>query len=158
MDYDKLLYTTLADASRLGEPQYRADALISNEQCFNEVIERTSPFLETSSDSAYLGVGACQSYTYIANYRPSHAIIVDARVENLILHLVYKMLFSNCPSPFAFLCELFSRYPSHQFSLTLKTILYHIFSPTSLRVAQTRPSYGERNNKSRTDYICVGLS
>ena len=43
---------------------------------------------------AYIGVGPDQNFSYIAQVRPDIAFIVDIRRDNLLLHLLFKALFS----------------------------------------------------------------
>ncbi len=74
---------------------FDTDNLISNERSYLDVI----PALESSglSGGAYIGVGPDQNFSYIAQVRPSIAFIVDVRRDNLLLHLLFKALFSMAP-------------------------------------------------------------
>ena len=46
----------------------------------------------------YLGVGPDQNFSYIAHVRPSLAILIDIRRDNLLLHLLFKALFAEARS------------------------------------------------------------
>ena len=50
------------------------------------------------SGGVYIGVGPDQNFSYIAHVRPSVAVIVDIRRDNLLLHLLFKALFESAPS------------------------------------------------------------
>ena len=43
---------------------------------------------------AYIGVGPDQNFSYIAAIRPDVVFIVDVRRDNLLLHLLFKSLFT----------------------------------------------------------------
>jgi hypothetical protein len=71
---------------------FDTDNLISNERTFLEVI----PALKATGTTggAYIGVGPDQNFSYIAQLRPSIAFIIDIRRDNLLLHLLFKSLFT----------------------------------------------------------------
>jgi hypothetical protein len=85
--------TFAARVAALSEPggYFDTDNLISNERGYLEVL----PALEAAgvSGGAYIGVGPDQNFSYIAAVRPSIAVIVDIRRDNLLLHLLFKALF-----------------------------------------------------------------
>jgi hypothetical protein len=56
---------------------------------------------------AYVGVGPDQNFSYIAAIRPSIAVIVDIRRDNLLLHLLFKSLFAMSRTRVEFLSLLF---------------------------------------------------
>jgi hypothetical protein len=71
---------------------FDTDNLISNEQSYLSVladIERAA-----LRGGAYVGVGPDQNFSYIAAARPNVAFIIDVRRDNLLLHLLFKALFS----------------------------------------------------------------
>ena len=75
---------------------FDTDNLISNERSYLHV----APALrELRSDAgAYIGVGPDQNFSYIAHVRPSIAIIIDIRRDNLLLHLLFNRDFRfACP-------------------------------------------------------------
>ena len=59
----------------------------------------------------YLGVGPDQNFSYIAHLRPSLAIIIDIRRDNLLLHLLFKALFAEARTRIAYLAMLTGRSP-----------------------------------------------
>ena len=71
---------------------FDTDNLISNEKSYLHVI----PALRDGgvTGGAYIGVGPDQNFSYIAQVRPAIAFIVDIRRDNLLLHLLFKALFS----------------------------------------------------------------
>jgi hypothetical protein len=82
-----------AIVERLSEPggYFDTDNLISNESSYLHVMEGLRR-LELRG-GAYLGVGPDQNFSYIAAVRPSLAILVDIRRDNLLEHLLFKALF-----------------------------------------------------------------
>jgi hypothetical protein len=81
-------------SEQLSEPngEFDTDNLISNESSYLHVM----PTLEQAgvSGGVYIGVGPDQNFSYIARIRPSAAFIIDIRRDNLLLHLLFKALFS----------------------------------------------------------------
>ena len=91
---------------------FDTDNLISNEQSYLDVI----PALKAAgvTGGAYVGVGPDQSFSYIAQVRPSIAFIVDIRRDNLLLHLLFKALFAAAENRAEYLCLLTGRpVPEH---------------------------------------------
>jgi hypothetical protein len=70
--------------------------------------------------SAYIGVGPEQNFTYIAAIRPRLAVIIDVRRGNLQLHLMYKALFELSDTRSAFVSRLFGRNVPKQIAPTAK--------------------------------------
>jgi hypothetical protein len=95
----------------LSEPggYFDTDNLISNERSFLHV----TPALRAPAlaGGVYLGVGPDQNFSYIAQLRPSLAIIVDIRRDNLLLHLLFKALFQLAPTRVEYLSLLTGRAP-----------------------------------------------
>ena len=95
----------------LSEPggSFDTDNLISNERSYLHVV----PALGDSGlrGGAYLGVGPDQNFSYIAHVRPSIALIVDIRRDNLLLHLLFKALFDLAPTRVEYLALLAGRAP-----------------------------------------------
>lgn len=86
---------------------FRSDNFVSNEVAYQWVLpelRRTVP-----AGGVYLGVGPEQNFTYIAALRPRMAFIVDIRRQNMLQHLVYKVLFERAADRAEFLSLLFSR-------------------------------------------------
>ena len=96
----------------LSEPggYFNTDNLISNERSFLHVVpELRALSRQASTGGAYLGVGPDQNFSYIAHLRPSIAIIVDIRRDNLLLHLLFKALFAEAPRRVDYLALLTGR-------------------------------------------------
>lgn len=85
---------------------YRLDCFVTNELAYNEVLTRCLP---TGTTGGYVGVGPCQNLTYVGALRPRLAVIVDARLDNLLEHLVFKLLLERAANPVEYLALLLSR-------------------------------------------------
>jgi hypothetical protein len=98
-----------ARIAQLSEPSgyFDTDNLISNERSFLHVV----PALRDANlaGGAYIGVGPDQNFSYIAQVKPSIAFIVDLRRDNLLLHLLFKALFSLSETRADYLSLLFGR-------------------------------------------------
>jgi hypothetical protein len=99
-------------ASRIAQLSERGgffdtDNLISNERSYLHVV----PALRDSgvSGGAYIGVGPDQNFSYIAQVKPAIAFIIDLRRDNLLLHLLFKALFSMSDTRAEYLSLLFGR-------------------------------------------------
>jgi hypothetical protein len=95
----------------LSEPggYFDTDNLISNERSYLHV---TSDLTARGvRGGAYLGVGPDQNFSYIAQVRPSIAIIVDIRRDNLLLHLLFKGMFELARTRVEYLAILTGRSP-----------------------------------------------
>ena len=80
---------------------------ISNETSYLHVLDELHAMgLE---DGAYIGVGPNQNFTYIAAVRPRLAFIVDIRRQNLIEHLIFKVLMSSSETREDYLARLLAR-------------------------------------------------
>jgi hypothetical protein len=86
---------------------FDTDNLISNERSYLDVL----PELERRGlrGGAYVGVGPDQNFSYIAAVRPSIAVIIDVRRDNLLLHLLFKALFALAPTRVEYLALLLGR-------------------------------------------------
>jgi hypothetical protein len=86
---------------------FDTDNLISNERSYVDVV----PELKKRGvrGGAYIGVGPDQNFTYIAAVRPDLAFIVDIRRDNLLLHLLFKALFSLSGTRVEYLAMLVGR-------------------------------------------------
>ena len=93
----------------LSEPggYFDTDNLISNERTFLSVV----PELRAArvQGGVYLGVGPDQNFSYIAAVRPTLAILVDIRRDNLLLHLLFKALFAESRTRVDYLAQLCGR-------------------------------------------------
>jgi hypothetical protein len=99
---------TIAQLSE-AEGTFDTDNLISNERSYLEVV----PALAARGvrGGAYIGVGPDQNFSYIARIRPSIAYIIDVRRDNLLLHLLFKALFSLSSTRAEYLSLLTGRAP-----------------------------------------------
>jgi hypothetical protein len=99
---------------RLSEPggYFNTDNLISNERSYLHVIpELRALSAQAAKGGVYLGVGPDQNFSYIAHLRPSLAILVDIRRDNLLLHLLFKALFGEAATRAEYLALLTGRAP-----------------------------------------------
>src|SRR5262245_54319282 len=98
-----------AQIASLSEPPgyFDTDNLISNERSYLQVL----PDLRKRNvrGGAYIGVGPDQNFTYIADVRPAVAFIIDVRRDNLLLHLLFKALFSMSRTRVEYLALLLGR-------------------------------------------------
>jgi hypothetical protein len=94
---------------RLSEPSgyFDTDNLISNETSYLHVVGALEEL--GVKGGAYIGVGPDQNFSYIAAIRPDMAFIIDIRRDNLLLHLMFKALFSLARNRVEYLCLLFAR-------------------------------------------------
>ena len=67
---------------------FDTDNLISNERSYLHVVPELRALAGEGGGGVYLGVGPDQNFSYIAHLRPSLAIVIDIRRENLLLHLL----------------------------------------------------------------------
>ena len=86
---------------------FDTDNLISNERSYLRVVPELTR--RKIRGGAYVGVGPDQNFSYIAEIRPSVAFIIDVRRDNLLLHLLFKALFSLAPTRIEYLGLLFGR-------------------------------------------------
>jgi hypothetical protein len=95
--------------AQLSEPggYFDTDNLISNERSYLHVVAALRD--ADLAGGAYIGVGPDQNFSYIAQVRPGIAFIVDVRRDNLLLHLVFKALFSMSETRVDYLSQLFGR-------------------------------------------------
>ena len=83
---------------------FDTDNLISNERSYADAL----PGLDAPglAGGVYIGVGPDQNFSYIARLRPSVAYLVDIRRDNLLLHLLFKALFTLADSRADYVCLL----------------------------------------------------
>ena len=119
--------------AQLSEPGgfFDTDNLISNERSYLHVV----PALRDSgvSGGAYIGVGPDQNFSYIAQVKPAIAFIMDLRRDNLLLHLLFKALFSMADTRADYLSLLFGRpiptSPGEWQTADLDKIVAHVEGP-----------------------------
>lgn len=95
--------------ARLSEdPGYfDSDNLISNETSYLHAISKLRA--AGVSGGAYIGVGPDQSFSYIAEIRPTVAYMIDIRRDNLLMHLMFKALFERSRNRLEYLCRWLGR-------------------------------------------------
>ena len=86
---------------------FDTDNLISNERSYLQVLPELQRLKVRGG--AYIGVGPDQNFSYIADVRPAVAIIVDVRRDNMLLHLLFKALFSLSRTRIEYLALLTGR-------------------------------------------------
>ncbi len=89
------------------EGYFDSDNFISNETSYLHVMDDLHA--RSRPGGAYVGVGPDQNFTYIAHTRPTLAIIVDIRRQNMLQHLLFKALFEQAATRADYLALLFSR-------------------------------------------------
>ena len=98
-----------AAVRNLSEPTSLFDSnnYISNETGYLHIL----PALERVGvgGGVYIGVGPEQNFTYIARIRPEYAFILDIRRDNLLEHVLFKVLFEMADSRQTFLSLLLSK-------------------------------------------------
>ena len=97
----------------LSEPAgyFDTDNLISNERSYLHVAPALREIARRGAGGVYLGVGPDQNFSYIAHARPSLAILIDVRRDNLLLHLLFKAIFAEARSRLDYLALLTGRQP-----------------------------------------------
>jgi len=99
---------------------------ISNETSYQHVL----PEVESRSldEGAYIGVGPNQNFTYISAIRPKIAFIVDIRRQNLLEHLLFKILITRSASREDYLARLLARPPQTSLPIdsSIQEIVRHI--------------------------------
>jgi hypothetical protein len=100
------LETSLTDA--VPASNYASDCFVTSEDSYNDVLVRRGP-ADGMSTGAYVGVGPDQNFIYAGVLRPRLVLIVDARMDNLLEHLVFKLLMERAETPLEYLAALFSR-------------------------------------------------
>ena len=105
-----------ARIAALSEPggYFNTDNLISNERSYLHVApELRALAKQAAPGSTYLGVGPDQNFSYIAHLRPSIAIVIDIRRDNLLLHLLFKAIFAEAKTRADYLALLTGRTPAN---------------------------------------------
>ncbi len=87
---------------------------ISNETSYLHVLDDLESL--QVKGGVYVGVGPNQNFTYIASIRPQLAFIVDIRRQNLLEHLLFKVLISKSTSREDYLSRLLGRPIEKRFS------------------------------------------
>jgi hypothetical protein len=96
----------------LSEPggYFDTDNLISNERSYLHVVPALRALAgQAGRSGVYLGVGPDQNFSYIAHLRPTLAILIDIRRDNLLLHLLFKAIFTEAVTRADYLALLTGR-------------------------------------------------
>jgi hypothetical protein len=93
----------------LSEPggYFDSDNIITNEASYLHVAGQLSKV--GVRGGMYLGVGPDQNFSYIALVRPSIALMVDIRRDNLLEHLLFKSFFVMARNRLEYLCLLLGK-------------------------------------------------
>jgi hypothetical protein len=104
------------------EGYFDTDNFISNETSYLHVIPELQKRVQPGG--VYIGVGPDQNFSYIARTKPSLAIIIDIRRQNMLQHLFLKALFDLSSSRAEYLARFFGReVPSVSPVMTLPELL-----------------------------------
>ena len=80
---------------------------ISNETSYLHVLDALDE--RRAEDGVYVGVGPNQNFTYIAALEPELAFIIDIRRQNMLEHLLFKLLTEDSETRDAYLSRLVAR-------------------------------------------------
>ena len=103
---DEEFWQLITDFSETGG-YFRSDNFVSNETTFQFVIPELKNTIK--SGGIYLGVGPDQNFTYIVALQPRMSFILDIRRQNMLQHLMYKVLIEVSADRAEFISRLFSR-------------------------------------------------
>jgi hypothetical protein len=97
----------------LSEPEgyFDTDNFITNETSYLHVVDRLEE--DVRPNGVYLGVGPDQNFSYIVHTRPSLAIVTDIRRQNMLQHLLLKVLIERAEGRADYLCSLLGRNCEH---------------------------------------------
>jgi hypothetical protein len=87
--------------------EFPYENFVSNEIRYQTVIPELKRRIQPGG--VYLGVAPEQNFTYASVLNPKLSFIVDIRRQNMLEHLMYKVLFEISPTRADFLSNLFSR-------------------------------------------------
>lgn len=127
---------------------FDTDNIVSNEASYLQVASQLQKV--GVHGGLYIGVGPDQNFSYIALIRPTIALMLDIRRDNLLEHLLFKSYFAVARNRLEYLCLLFGKpVPSDIDKWTGRSIglivAYIDRTPTdSATVAAIRRSSNER--------------
>jgi hypothetical protein len=95
--------------ARLSEPggYFDSDNIITNEASYLHVASQLAKV--GVRGGLYLGVGPDQNFSYVALVRPSLALMIDIRRDNLLEHLLFKSYFVVARNRLEYLCLLLGK-------------------------------------------------
>jgi hypothetical protein len=111
VEFSRLIHQISEDGGYFWSNNY-----ISNETSYLHVLDDLEK--HQVKGGVYLGVGPNQNFTYIAAIRPELAFIVDIRRQNLLEHLLFKILIEKSESREDYLSRLLGRRLATRFSAT----------------------------------------
>jgi hypothetical protein len=124
---DSAFWKLVTDISEPGG-YFRSDNFVSNETTFQWVIPEL--LRTTKPGGVYLGVGPDQNFTYIVALKPKIAFIFDIRRQNMLTHLMYKVLIEASSDRADFISRLFSRArPAGLDSTTSAIAIFTAYAP-----------------------------
>lgn len=100
-------FSRLVERLSEGGGFFLSDNLVSNETSYLHVLGGLHQL--GVSGGAYLGVGPEQNFSYIAAIHPTVALVVDIRRDNLLLHLLFKAMFTASRNRLEYLTLLYGR-------------------------------------------------
>ncbi len=94
---------------QISEPPgyFWSNNFVSNETSYLHVLATLDRL--SVRDGIYVGVGPNQNFTYIANIRPRMAFVIDIRRDNLLEHLMFKVLMEKARTRHEYLSLLTGR-------------------------------------------------
>lgn len=104
--------TFASRVAALSEPggYFNTDNLISNERSYLHVAPQLRALsTQAAVNGVYIGVGPDQNFSYIAQLKPSMAILIDIRRDNMLLHLLFKAIFAEARTRADYLALLTGR-------------------------------------------------
>jgi len=100
-------FVSLIDELSEREGYFDTDNFITNETSYLHVVGRLKE--QVPPGGVYLGVGPDQNFSYIVHTEPSLAVIVDIRRQNMLQHLLFKVLIEEADGRLDYLCTLLAR-------------------------------------------------
>ncbi|HEY9226615.1 MAG TPA: hypothetical protein VIP11_08220 [Gemmatimonadaceae bacterium] len=133
---DSVFWKLITEFSE-GGGYFRSDNFVSNETTYQWVIPEL--LRTTKPGGVYLGVGPDQNFTYIVALKPKIAFVFDIRRQNMLTHLMYKVLIESSTDRADFISRLFSRArPSGLDSTSTAETIFMAFAPVPLDSARYR--------------------
>lgn len=86
---------------------FDSDNIISNEASYLQIASQLQKV--GVHGGMYIGVGPDQNFSYIALIRPSIALMLDIRRDNMLEHLLFKSYFAVARNRLEYLCLLFGK-------------------------------------------------
>jgi len=105
-DSSQTFATLVARLSEAGG-YFDSDNIITNEASYLHVASQLAKV--GVHGGMYVGVGPDQNFSYIALIRPSIALMVDIRRDNMLEHLLFKSLFEASRNRLEYLCLLLGK-------------------------------------------------